>query len=285
MRIEDAGCRGQGNKDAAQAVRPRSLHPASSILILLLLPLLTQEARGQTLFDPDSVSEFDIFTAAIISATNLGATTFTSTGADFDWSGIGWQNTTSGTKVVNCTSAFNLISDRHALAGHCAIAVGATAHFRSPDGTERTATVAASTSISSANGIRLIRFSSAVHASIDRMPIAINSGRLVGELYWAPQHSGNVALRRVTSMTAAYVFHEDGGWGDAESSSGKPGVVPLSDGTFALMGIAHYTNAQDRIENWVDELNAAMAAYSETVTTFDVDPEGEDPRRLILVAP
>ena len=257
-------------------------------LTFALLCLLPSAGFAQSLFDPSSVAQFDVFTTAVSFATDVGAITLSATADDWDWSGVGWINVRGGSPTNGCLAGCNLVTDLHALAGHCLLQVGDVMHFRSPDGTKREATVAAREFITS--GILLVRFSSAPHATLARYPVIISGENLLYRHFWTPQKNGDVAMRKCSAITSGHIYHTDGGWGLEENSSGKPSLVPFDDGTFGLFGIAHYVGAHDRVESYITEINVALALHSEELSTVEgtaveIPDEENISKRLFLIGP
>ena len=221
------------------------------------------------LIDLTAISAFNIFTALLTSASNIGSLTETATASDYDWSGMGLKADRSGSLSVGALAACTLITDRHGVsAWHAGPNVNDVVYFRSPDGTERTATVQAITRMGTSD-IRLVRFTSAPHASLARYPIITNGEELIGEGFWTPQHTSVIAYREITSFGSDRMNHQDGGWGIAETSSGRPSMVPLDSGSFGILGTAWHTSDHAWLEPQINNINSALSAYSETVGELD----------------
>ena len=220
--------------------------------------------------NPASVDPFSVFTASVSTA-GLDTLTLSDTAADYDWSGICWQSVVSSVVTVNCQSSGVLVTDRHALGvWHCGPLVGDTCRWRAPDGSVKEGEVEASTRVGSSD-LRLVRFVDAPHESLKRYEVVTNVPDYDDNRYWAPQHSGTVALRYVTSVALSRqsYSHTDGGWGIAESSSGKPGLIPYSDGSLKLLGLASTTGTQSCPEGYIDAINTMLSSYSETLTEYE----------------
>lgn len=232
--------------------------------------------------DITGVAAFSIFTAALTTASDIGALTLSATAADYDWSGMSLKAVRSGSPNIGAMAGCNLITDRHGLsAWHAGPNVNDVLHFRSPDGTERTATVEAITRMGTSD-VRLVRFASAPHASLARYPVLTTAADIIGDGCWIAKQDASVCYRIVSYVTSTTLGHSDGGWLRSPNGSGRAAAIPLTDGSFTIAGLAWTASTCSLIEPQISNINSAISAYSETVTELDAPdlvppPEPEDP--------
>ncbi|MBA3481686.1 MAG: LamG domain-containing protein [Pirellulales bacterium] len=171
-----------------------------------------------------------------------------------------------------------LISDTFAVcanhAGHNAtpIAAGDVYRFRTPAGAVVTGTVAAKTQIL-ATDVALIQFTANPSAALARYPIVANQGAMLNRRFWAPEHNTTVNLRLASTVNATEIVHSlaDAGWPGDVASSGRPCVVPLTDGRLALLGTHFGSTSFPRLDAYLAEIEAEMLAGSiETPTTVTI---------------
>jgi hypothetical protein len=228
-----------------------------------------------TLLASTASDDHQLFTTTVSGATDLTALVHVS-GAigDYDWSGMSLQFERSPDSTINLPTC-TLISETHAVcanhAGYSAtpIAAGDEYHFRTPAGTIATGIVAEKTQIGSLD-VALIRFTADPSVELARYPILLEQEVMATNTFWAPEHNSIVLLRECTTVTDDYIFHDDGGWGGTPASSGRPCMVPLDDGSLAILGTHYTAGAFPRLDYHHSLIQAELDGFGETVDTVEV---------------
>jgi hypothetical protein len=226
--------------------------------------------------------DHQLFTITLAGATDLTTLAYVDgTIGDYDWSGMSLHFERTPDATVNLPTC-TLISATHAVcanhSGYLAtpIAAGDKYHFRTPAGALATGTVAAKTQIGSGDAA-LIRFTGNPSAALARYPIFLNQEVMIGRTFWAPEHNATANRLRgniVEAATFYHVPHDDDDWPASVLSSGRPCMIPLVDGSMAIMGTHHQSDSFPRLDYLLSLINAELAGYGEAATTFSAGASG-----------
>lgn len=229
-----------------------------------------------TIVDVAGASTFNVFTVDVVDTTNLNTLTLSAAAAPYDWSGVSWKSLrfSDMTVYATCVSSCTLISNKFAIgAWHCSPATSDVVYFRDRNGVERSATVADKARLTGSD-LALIRFTSSVHADVTRYPVLGRHTWMHERYAYQLEWDGEVLVPELSTNLLGFTRST------LSTSSGKPTLVPLSNGKFALMG-AHFASDSDPATTTAFNAWAAtqMAAYSETLTVFDVPVDAAHPVR------
>lgn len=200
----------------------------------------------------------------------------------YDFSGCSLCTDRSNTNADEVTIAIptTMITARHGLASdHSGPAVGNVVWFREPDGDAVSGTVQAVTEVPNVGGeIRLVRFAANPSASLQRYSVATNVDFYGGGQMWGLRPELNLLLKEVTGYYANAIGFGASTWGiqSVASASGRPCLVPLTNGEMLLIG--NFWSADSiysggylsNPDSATTEINTLLSSYSETVPTMDL---------------
>jgi hypothetical protein len=171
-------------------------------------------------------------------------------------------------------TATHAVCARHAGYNATQVAAGDLFYFRTPAGALATGTVEAKTQIGSGD-VALIRFTANPSAALARYAIFDVQDAMLDRQFWAPEHDTSVNRLRCTAINSTTLTHtidDPVAWSGSVLSSGRPNMVPLDDGSLAILGTHYLTTAFPRLDYHLAGIQAELANHSETASTVIPTP-------------
>jgi len=205
----------------------------------------------------------------------------------WDFSGTSilyWSEDGIGTTGIYWTNSLpcTLITSTHAIAAthNCEVSDTTDTHyfFRNPAGDAVKGTVAAKTSMG--GDITLIRFTSALDATLARYPVCTLPDIVAhrGKHFWALDQDLEIRLATCVNEMTSYNFTPYTEWysGLFTSGSGRPGFIPLTDGTMIFVGglWSTYTTSSPGWDKNAVPIDAVLDGYSESLSFLAIPNTG-----------